>query len=418
MLKKDIVIGNSYLTIIGGNLCPVVVMSIREPNSWNKRTTYIVRRIGESRDLPKSRTAAALRPMPAKKIPWEDSAEPKIVLPSSNYDPAKDFDAMHSAWSARRAAGYDEPEPKMTFEQITKRMLEIIDQTPVYSATFLDDPEYKKLSEQRDRLLAPGIKVPTNSDGTINMPGATDVLQKTLEDFAAKFDTENTRYEAEIAAFIESGAEMPTMDRQALGHAMMQWHSGMWDPVYMVGSVYSGNRIYPDANIAREALENLEIELTQSHTMLAGEVVNVSRNGAMISLREFAGYTDVDLQERINTLTKLVIAFQAQIQQDYPVHAEMSSMSLPRISMTGGALPEKVIFGAHFARYCPNGFFRFGNDKRIGNVSLNCHNLWSTIYKAATEMNDASATKAGQAKAENLYSWISGILGQLGIEWI
>jgi hypothetical protein len=59
----DVKIGEVYLTKIGEELARVVVVDRRlEPTRKGYRTTFRVRREGERELLPKSRTAAALRP--------------------------------------------------------------------------------------------------------------------------------------------------------------------------------------------------------------------------------------------------------------------------------------------------------------------------------------------------------------------
>lgn len=64
MKNAEVQINGRYFTYIGEALCPVIVVRLvpGNPNSlFGKRTSYVVRREGESKDLPKSRTAAALR---------------------------------------------------------------------------------------------------------------------------------------------------------------------------------------------------------------------------------------------------------------------------------------------------------------------------------------------------------------------
>ena len=70
MKLADVVIGETYLTKIGGNLVRVVVVRKAEKPGFNyssrRQASFAVRRAGEVRELPKSRTAAALRPLPQK----------------------------------------------------------------------------------------------------------------------------------------------------------------------------------------------------------------------------------------------------------------------------------------------------------------------------------------------------------------
>ena len=51
------------------------------------------------------------------------------------------------------------------------------------------------------------------------------------------------------------------MDRKALGLRMHNWHASMNDPVYMVGSFYVENEIYPDQEVVNQAQKNIHQEL-------------------------------------------------------------------------------------------------------------------------------------------------------------
>ena len=64
MKTKDIVIGGEYLTKIGEARARVIVVAER-PDSFSGRMRFLVRRAGEDRVLPKSRSASALRDTPA-----------------------------------------------------------------------------------------------------------------------------------------------------------------------------------------------------------------------------------------------------------------------------------------------------------------------------------------------------------------
>jgi hypothetical protein len=59
MKQADVKEGETYLTLIGGNLAKVVVM--QAVTGFGTKTRFIVRRQEEVRALPKYRTAAALR---------------------------------------------------------------------------------------------------------------------------------------------------------------------------------------------------------------------------------------------------------------------------------------------------------------------------------------------------------------------
>jgi hypothetical protein len=59
MKTSDIVIGNTYMSRIGSELCKVEVVGIRP--RVDGRVVFNVRRPGDWRILPKARSAAALR---------------------------------------------------------------------------------------------------------------------------------------------------------------------------------------------------------------------------------------------------------------------------------------------------------------------------------------------------------------------
>lgn len=61
MKQKDVKVGETYLTRIGAELCPVVI--IHETTNYKGKTAFRVARVGEDTWLPKVRSAAALRPL-------------------------------------------------------------------------------------------------------------------------------------------------------------------------------------------------------------------------------------------------------------------------------------------------------------------------------------------------------------------
>jgi hypothetical protein len=64
MKQSEIIVGNEYMTKIGDCLVKVHIVQKREPiGSYDKRTTFLVRRVDNGTLLPKARTAAALRPV-------------------------------------------------------------------------------------------------------------------------------------------------------------------------------------------------------------------------------------------------------------------------------------------------------------------------------------------------------------------
>lgn len=108
------------------------------------------------------------------------------------------------------------------------------------------------------------------------------------------------------------------MNRTDLGERLCQWHSSMHDPVYAVGSFYVSNQVYPDKEVVNRALSSLEKDLSEFKRMLRGKVVLVTRNGAQVSLKKFAGYTNKDCREHITDLSEIVDSLKEQMSEDYP----------------------------------------------------------------------------------------------------
>lgn len=73
-----------------------------------------------------------------------------------------------------------------------------------------------------------------------------------------------------------------------------------------------------------------------------------------------------------------------------------------------GVLPSKEAFEAAFAAECPDGWFQFGNCKRIGTCKLNVTELWNELD---------SATGENECTEESL-DWASCVLYCLGFEWV
>ena len=107
------------------------------------------------------------------------------------------------------------------------------------------------------------------------------------------------------------------MDRAELGSRLCNWHSGQWDPVYMVGSFYVGGETYPDREVVEEAISHLETALFQFQRMLADEKVMVERNGRKVDLKEFAGYTEWLLRENVADLEEIVESLKEFLAEDY-----------------------------------------------------------------------------------------------------
>lgn len=108
------------------------------------------------------------------------------------------------------------------------------------------------------------------------------------------------------------------LDRTELGVKMHQWHRSMWDPIYMVGSLYYDGCVYPNKDIAARALDNLKGDLDESKRMLAGEKVKApTAYGSTDDLRKFAGYTDEDLEDNIQELTEIIESLGYYLETDY-----------------------------------------------------------------------------------------------------
>lgn len=107
------------------------------------------------------------------------------------------------------------------------------------------------------------------------------------------------------------------MNRKELGLRLQQWHASMYDPVYAVGSFYFAGQKYPKKEIAQSALVNLQNDLDETKRMLVGESIKVVRNNSVVDLRTFAGYSDEELQERIDDLEEIIKELKRFIEKDY-----------------------------------------------------------------------------------------------------
>lgn len=61
MKQAEVVVGCTYQTYIGQTLARVVVLGSYPPGRYEKHMRFRIRREGETKELPKHRTAAALR---------------------------------------------------------------------------------------------------------------------------------------------------------------------------------------------------------------------------------------------------------------------------------------------------------------------------------------------------------------------
>lgn len=108
------------------------------------------------------------------------------------------------------------------------------------------------------------------------------------------------------------------MDRVELGLRMQSWHSSLWDPIYMVGSLYYDGEKYPDPEIVESALRNLQQDMEKKVRMLKGEKISApTAYGTTDDLRKFAGFTDQELVEDLAELEEIVAALEWQMKEDY-----------------------------------------------------------------------------------------------------
>lgn len=108
------------------------------------------------------------------------------------------------------------------------------------------------------------------------------------------------------------------LERTELGVRMHSWHSSMWDPIYMVGSLYYSGDKYPDKDRVQRALDSLQKLLDNNQRMLAGEKVSAPTvYGSTDDLRKFAGYDDGELIDNIEDLTEIVESLENIMEEDY-----------------------------------------------------------------------------------------------------
>lgn len=110
------------------------------------------------------------------------------------------------------------------------------------------------------------------------------------------------------------------MNRNELGARLCNWHRSMNDPIYMVGSFYLSDKVYPDGDIVSDAMNNLSIDLSEREKMLRGEKVSVP--GKTDDLRSFAGYTDKQLKEDISDLKEIIFFLKMRLQEDHNITQE------------------------------------------------------------------------------------------------
>lgn len=107
------------------------------------------------------------------------------------------------------------------------------------------------------------------------------------------------------------------MNRKELGLRLQQWHASMYDPVYAVGSFYFSDQKYPKKEIVENALANLQGDLEDNKQMLNGEGIKCVRNGNSVDLKTWAGFSDKELQERVDDLEEIIKELKRFIEKDY-----------------------------------------------------------------------------------------------------
>jgi len=122
------------------------------------------------------------------------------------------------------------------------------------------------------------------------------------------------------SARLPDGRIRGKMNRKKLGELLQQWHSSMSDPIYAVGSFYFSDWVYPNPLIVRDAIHSLEHTLQENKDMLEGKPVMVVRQERTIDLKEFAGYSDEELQDNINELMELIASLRLQFKEDLCNH--------------------------------------------------------------------------------------------------
>ena len=102
-----------------------------------------------------------------------------------------------------------------------------------------------------------------------------------------------------------------------------------------------------------------------------------------------------------------------------------------KYSMTFGQMPTREQYDAAWEDMCASSadpaefdnLFRFGNDKRVGTCALTPDELWDELQLASEKYekllgSDELAEAGFSEDYEELGSWLSSVLGCLGIEWI
>ena len=136
-----------------------------------------------------------------------------------------------------------------------------------------------------------------------------------------------------MARQISKRIMMDPHDRQSVGIHLLDWHSSGGDPIYAVGSFYLDGEVYPDVEVVREALSNINYHLSQQKQMLAGKKV---KSNVTSDLRKFAGYKKRDLEENIAELAGIATGLEYYLKKDYNTAARD-----PRLPPMSHRLTEK-----------------------------------------------------------------------------
>jgi hypothetical protein len=85
------------------------------------------------------------------------------------------------------------------------------------------------------------------------------------------------------------------------------------------------------------------------------------------------------------------------------------------LSATWGTRLTREVFDAGFALNVGSGPFLFGNDARLGTCKLTADELWHEVQRALREYETTDANPFGE---RGVGSWLSDVVGCLGVEWI
>lgn len=98
---------------------------------------------------------------------------------------------------------------------------------------------------------------------------------------------------------------------------------------------------------------------------------------------------------------------------------------MARRTMTFGVMPSKEEFDEACAAKDPDSGrsadedgFSFGNDPRVGTVTMTPDELWKELLKARAEHDAVDGSSDDGGDPEKAGDWCSSVLGCLGFEWV